>query len=224
MGSCNKERMVDIRQPADQIIQRPQGRVIRRRWFQSGRSSRRENTDRNPVPARGNVTARLSTVRISTCCKRSMWTSTRARHWRWSGNPARVSRLLARVQLRPAAAKATGTITFDGRELAPAFGPKRPSKTARDADDITRMVRHAMNRASDRGTIIGRPLKFYFGLKGKAKTEAYFRNCWTRSETRRRVSGPLSAELSGGPKQVSASPVRWPPSQADHLRRGSQAR
>ena len=92
-----------------------------------------------------------------------------------------------------------GQITFDGHVLTPDLAT-RPREDLRELQMIYQMADVAMNPRQTVGTIIGRPLEFYFGLKG--------------AEKRRRVQELLDeiemgegfidrypAELSGGQKQ-----------------------
>ena len=92
-----------------------------------------------------------------------------------------------------------GTITFDGRVLAPDLRV-RPVEDMRELQMIYQMADVAMNPRQTVATIIGRPLEFYFGLRG--------------DERRRRIVELLDeiemgedsidrypAELSGGQKQ-----------------------
>lgn len=92
-----------------------------------------------------------------------------------------------------------GRITFAGRTLSP-DQPSRDIEDLRELQMIYQMADVAMNPRQTVGTIIGRPLELYFGLKG--------------AERRRRVIDLLDeiemgesfidrypAELSGGQKQ-----------------------
>ncbi|MDZ4391375.1 ABC transporter ATP-binding protein, partial [Cypionkella sp.] len=74
---------------------------------------------------------------------------------------------LARVitGLLPAA---QGRITFTGRTLSPDLA-SRSKDDLRELQMIYQMADTAMNPRQTVGTIIGRPLEFYFGLKGDAK-------------------------------------------------------
>lgn len=92
-----------------------------------------------------------------------------------------------------------GRIVFEGRALAP-DQRARPREDLREMQMIYQMADVAMNPRQTVGTIIGRPLEFYFGLRG--------------AEKRRRIVELLDAidlgaeyldrypaELSGGQKQ-----------------------
>ena len=92
-----------------------------------------------------------------------------------------------------------GRIEFDGRELSPDL-ESRSREDLRELQMIYQMADTAMNPRQTVGTIIGRPLEFYFGLRG--------------AEKRKRIAELLEAiemgdgfldrypaELSGGQKQ-----------------------
>ena len=92
-----------------------------------------------------------------------------------------------------------GTITFDGRELAPALA-QRPIEDLREMQMIYQMADTAMNPRQTVGTIIGRPLEFYFGLKGKAKQKR-IQELLDEIELGDGFQDRYPAELSGGQKQ-----------------------
>ena len=92
-----------------------------------------------------------------------------------------------------------GTITFDGRELAPALA-QRPIEDLREMQMIYQMADTAMNPRQTVGTIIGRPLEFYFGLKGKAKQKR-IQELLDEIELGDGFQDRYAAELSGGQKQ-----------------------
>ncbi|MBQ0717252.1 MAG: ABC transporter ATP-binding protein [Sulfitobacter litoralis] len=92
-----------------------------------------------------------------------------------------------------------GTITFDGRELAPALA-QRPIEDLREMQMIYQMADTAMNPRQTVGTIIGRPLEFYFGLKGKAKQKR-IQELLDEIELGDGFHDRYAAELSGGQKQ-----------------------
>lgn len=92
-----------------------------------------------------------------------------------------------------------GSIEFGGHTLTPDL-PSRPMEDLRELQMIYQMADVAMNPRQTVGTIIGRPLELYFGLRG--------------DEKRKRISELLDeiemgdgfvdrypAELSGGQKQ-----------------------
>ena len=92
-----------------------------------------------------------------------------------------------------------GRITFAGRELS-------AEQTARTRDDlrelqmIYQMADTAMNPRHTVGTIIGRPLEFYFGLKGEEKRKR-IQELLDEIEMGKGFIDRYPAELSGGQKQ-----------------------
>ena len=105
---------------------------------------------------------------------------------------------LARVitGLLPARA---GQITFDGRTLSPDLAT-RSKDDLRQVQMIYQMADTAMNPRQTVGTIIGRPLEFYFGLKGEAK-RARVQDLLDQIEMGAGFENRYPAELSGGQKQ-----------------------
>ncbi|MCX7559055.1 ABC transporter ATP-binding protein [Sulfitobacter sp. F26204] len=92
-----------------------------------------------------------------------------------------------------------GTITFDGRTLTPDLAT-RPLDDLRELQMIYQMADTAMNPRQTVGTIIGRPLEFYFGLKGKAKQKR-IQELLDEIELGDGFQDRYPAELSGGQKQ-----------------------
>jgi peptide/nickel transport system ATP-binding protein len=92
-----------------------------------------------------------------------------------------------------------GTITFDGRELNPTLA-SRPLEDLREMQMIYQMADTAMNPRQTVGTIIGRPLEFYFGLKGKEKQKR-IQELLDEIELGTGFQDRYPAELSGGQKQ-----------------------
>ncbi|MDT8854069.1 ABC transporter ATP-binding protein [Paracoccaceae bacterium Fryx2] len=105
---------------------------------------------------------------------------------------------LARVitGLLPAA---KGRITFAGRTLSPALA-ERTKDDLREVQMIYQMADVAMNPRQTVGTIIGRPLEFYFGLKG-AEKRARVQDLLEQIEMGKGYIDRYPAELSGGQKQ-----------------------
>ena len=105
---------------------------------------------------------------------------------------------LARVitGLLPAA---QGRITFAGRKLSPDLA-SRSKDDLRELQMIYQMADTAMNPRQTVGTIIGRPLEFYFGLKGEAK-RARVQELLDEIEMGAGFIDRYPAELSGGQKQ-----------------------
>ena len=92
-----------------------------------------------------------------------------------------------------------GRISFAGRELS-------REQRARTRDDlreiqmIYQMADTAMNPRQTVGTIIGRPLEFYFGLKGDEKRKR-MQDLLDQIEIGKGFADRYPAELSGGQKQ-----------------------
>ena len=105
---------------------------------------------------------------------------------------------LARVitGLLPAA---QGKITFAGRVLSPDLA-HRSRDDLRELQMIYQMADTAMNPRQTVGTIIGRPLQFYFGLTGAAKRER-IQELLDQIEMGAGFIDRYPAELSGGQKQ-----------------------
>ena len=92
-----------------------------------------------------------------------------------------------------------GQIVFDGRILSPALA-QRSLEDLRELQMIYQMADTAMNPRQTVGTIIGRPLEFYFGLKGKAK-QTRIQELLDEIELGDGFQDRYPAELSGGQKQ-----------------------
>jgi peptide/nickel transport system ATP-binding protein len=92
-----------------------------------------------------------------------------------------------------------GRITFAGRPLSAALAG-RSREDLREVQMIYQMADVAMNPRQTVGTIIGRPLEFYFGLKGEAK-RARVAELLEAIEMGRGFIDRYPAELSGGQKQ-----------------------
>jgi peptide/nickel transport system ATP-binding protein len=92
-----------------------------------------------------------------------------------------------------------GLIRFAGRDLAPALSA-RSRDDLREIQMIYQMADTAMNPRQTVGTIIGRPLEFYFGLKGDAKRKR-IQDLLDQIEMSKGFMDRYPAELSGGQKQ-----------------------
>lgn len=92
-----------------------------------------------------------------------------------------------------------GQITFDGRSLTPDLAT-RPREDLRELQMIYQMADTAMNPRQTVGTIIGRPLEFYFGLKG-AEKQKRIQEMLDQIELGDGFQDRYPAELSGGQKQ-----------------------
>ncbi len=105
---------------------------------------------------------------------------------------------LARVMtgLLPAA---QGRIQFAGRTLSADLA-QRSKDDLRELQMIYQMADTAMNPRQTVGTIIGRPLEFYFGLKGEARRKRV-QELLDQIEMGAGFIDRYPAELSGGQKQ-----------------------
>ena len=92
-----------------------------------------------------------------------------------------------------------GSITFAGRTLSP-DQPSRSIEDLRELQMIYQMADVAMNPRQTVGTIIGRPLEFYFGLKG-AEKQRRIQELLDEIELGTGFQDRYPAELSGGQKQ-----------------------
>lgn len=92
-----------------------------------------------------------------------------------------------------------GTITFAGRDL-PRRLADRSKTDLRELQMIYQMADVAMNPRQTVATIIGRPLEFYFGIKG-AERDRRVAELLEKIEMGRGFADRYPAELSGGQKQ-----------------------
>ncbi|MCC5973249.1 MAG: ABC transporter ATP-binding protein [Rubellimicrobium sp.] len=92
-----------------------------------------------------------------------------------------------------------GKISFAGRTLTPKL-EDRPREDLRELQMIYQMADVAMNPRQTVKTIIGRPLEFYFGLRGRARDER-IQELLDEIELGKGFADRYPAELSGGQKQ-----------------------
>ena len=92
-----------------------------------------------------------------------------------------------------------GQITFDGRTLPRAL-KDRPREDLRQIQMIYQMADVAMNPRQTVATIIGRPLEFYFGLRGVERDQRV-QELLDAIELGKGYGDRYPAELSGGQKQ-----------------------
>jgi peptide/nickel transport system ATP-binding protein len=92
-----------------------------------------------------------------------------------------------------------GRITFAGRTLSANLAG-RTKDDLREIQMIYQMADTAMNPRQTVGTIIGRPLEFYFGLKGAARDKRV-QDLLDQIEMGKGFADRYPAELSGGQKQ-----------------------
>ena len=92
-----------------------------------------------------------------------------------------------------------GRITFVGRTLTPDL-KTRSIDDLRELQMIYQMADVAMNPRQTVGTIIGRPLEFYFGMRGEEKRKRV-QELLDQIEMGKGFIDRYPAELSGGQKQ-----------------------
>lgn len=92
-----------------------------------------------------------------------------------------------------------GRISFAGRDLSRDLAG-RTKDDLRELQMIYQMADTAMNPRQTVGTIIGRPLEFYFGLKGDEKAKR-IQDLLDQIEMGKGYADRYPAELSGGQKQ-----------------------
>ena len=92
-----------------------------------------------------------------------------------------------------------GSVTFAGRPLSAKLSD-RGKNDLRELQMIYQMADVAMNPRQTVGTIIGRPLEFYFGLRGKER-DAKVNELLDKIEMGKGFADRYPAELSGGQKQ-----------------------
>jgi peptide/nickel transport system ATP-binding protein len=92
-----------------------------------------------------------------------------------------------------------GSVAFEGRTLSRAL-PQRSRDDLRELQMIYQMADVAMNPRQTVRTIIGRPLTFYFGLRGQEKTRRV-QELLDEIEMGAGFIDRYPAELSGGQKQ-----------------------
>ncbi|TDK41111.1 ABC transporter ATP-binding protein [Antarcticimicrobium luteum] len=92
-----------------------------------------------------------------------------------------------------------GGIEFAGRTLSPAL-ERRTREDLREVQMIYQMADVAMNPRQTVGTIIGRPLEFYFGMRGAEKRKRV-KELLDEIEMGDGFIDRYPAELSGGQKQ-----------------------
>ncbi|MER8480845.1 ABC transporter ATP-binding protein [Mesorhizobium sp. M1163] len=92
-----------------------------------------------------------------------------------------------------------GSITFAGRTLSPRLAD-RTKDELRELQMIYQMADVAMNPRQTVGTIIGRPLEFYFGIRGRERDKRVA-ELLDEIEMGKGFIDRYPAELSGGEKQ-----------------------
>jgi peptide/nickel transport system ATP-binding protein len=92
-----------------------------------------------------------------------------------------------------------GSIVFEGRTLSARLA-NRTRDDLRELQMIYQMADTAMNPRQTVGTIIGRPLEFYFGMRGKERDKRVA-ELLEKIEMGKGFADRYPAELSGGQKQ-----------------------
>ncbi|WP_292247857.1 ABC transporter ATP-binding protein, partial [Mesorhizobium sp.] len=92
-----------------------------------------------------------------------------------------------------------GSVVFDGRTLGNKL-VDRPKEDLRQLQMIYQMADVAMNPRQTVGTIIGRPLEFYFGIRGSER-DRRVAELLDKIEMGKGFVDRYPAELSGGQKQ-----------------------
>ena len=92
-----------------------------------------------------------------------------------------------------------GSIVFQGKTLANRLAD-RPKEDLRQLQMIYQMADVAMNPRQSVATIIGRPLEFYFGMRGRER-DAKVAELLDKIEMGKGFADRYPAELSGGQKQ-----------------------
>jgi peptide/nickel transport system ATP-binding protein len=93
----------------------------------------------------------------------------------------------------------SGSVTFAGRTLASKLA-NRSKSDLRELQMIYQMADVAMNPRQTVGTIVGRPLEFYFGMRGQPR-DARVAELLDEIELGKGFLDRYPAELSGGQKQ-----------------------
>ena len=107
-------------------------------------------------------------------------------------------------------------------KLLPGKLGQRSKEELRQLQMIYQMADVAMNPRQTVGTIIGRPLEFYFGIRGRERDQRVV-ELLDKIELGKRFVDRYPAELSGGQKQrVCIARALAAKPEADHLRRGDQ--
>jgi peptide/nickel transport system ATP-binding protein len=93
----------------------------------------------------------------------------------------------------------SGSVTFDGRTLSRRLS-ERPRADLRELQMIYQMADVAMNPRQTIGAIIGRPLEFYFNMRGRER-DRRVGELLDKIEMGTGFADRYPAELSGGQKQ-----------------------
>jgi len=182
--------------PTDQIINNPQQEYTQA--LVSVRSiNHEEKTPTAPVLSAQNITARYKGTKFDVLHDVSVDISP-GQTLAVVGESGSGKSTLARV-ITGLLPPREGTIDFAGRTLTP-NQPSRSREDLRELQMIYQMADVAMNPRQTVGTIIGRPLEFYFGMKGQEKQKR-IQELLDEIELGDGFQDRYPAELSGGQKQ-----------------------
>ncbi len=182
--------------PVDQIINNPQEEYTKA--LVSVRSiNHEEKTPTAPILSAKNITARYKGTKFDVLHDVSIDISP-GQTLAVVGESGSGKSTLARVITGLLPPKG-GSTDFAGRTLSP-DQPSRTKEDLRELQMIYQMADVAMNPRQTVGTIIGRPLEFYFGLKGAEKRKR-INELLDEIEMGDGFIDRYPAELSGGQKQ-----------------------
>ncbi|WP_293441435.1 ABC transporter ATP-binding protein [Planktotalea sp.] len=182
--------------PVDQIINTPQEEYTKA--LVSVRSiNNEEKTPTAPILSAKNITARYKGTKFDVLHDVSIDISP-GQTLAVVGESGSGKSTLARVITGLLPPK-DGSTDFAGRTLSP-DQPSRTKEDLRELQMIYQMADVAMNPRQTVGTIIGRPLEFYFGLKGAEKHKR-INELLDEIEMGDGFIDRYPAELSGGQKQ-----------------------
>jgi peptide/nickel transport system ATP-binding protein len=182
--------------PVDQIINNPQEEYTKA--LVSLRSiNHEEKTPTAPILSAKNITARYKGTKFNVLHDVSIDISP-GQTLAVVGESGSGKSTLARVITGLLPPKG-GSTDFAGRTLSP-DQPSRTKEDLRELQMIYQMADVAMNPRQTVGTIIGRPLEFYFGLKGAEKRKR-INELLDEIEMGDGFIDRYPAELSGGQKQ-----------------------
>lgn len=182
--------------PVDQIINAPQEDYTRA--LVSVRSiDHKEKTPAAPILTAKNITARYRGTKLDVLKDVTVDISP-GQTLAIVGESGSGKSTLARV-ITGLLPPSQGHIDFAGRTLSPDL-PNRTREDLRELQMIYQMADVAMNPRQTVGTIIGRPLEFYFGMKGAEKRKR-IAELLDEIEMGDGFIDRYPAELSGGQKQ-----------------------
>ena len=182
--------------PVDQIINTPQEEYTKA--LVSVRSiNNEEKTPTAPILSAKNITARYKGTKFDVLHDVSIDISP-GQTLAVVGESGSGKSTLARVITGLLPPK-DGSTDFAGRTLSP-DQPSRTKEDLRELQMIYQMADVAMNPRQTVGTIIGRPLEFYFGMRG-AEKQKRIKELLDEIEMGDGFIDRYPAELSGGQKQ-----------------------